>query len=159
MAVYPAVTLQPGMFRSPENLKTEPWVSGLFDCCEDMGICCFGFWCLPCLMCRTSQEMGEGLCLPLVDMLLAAPVPPIALALRVSVRERNRIQGSVCDDCCMVTCCMWCVWCQMAREVRKRRQPLPNNAQITVCATAPQASQPPMVMPLHMPMYPPPYPN
>lgn len=68
-------------------------------------------------------------------------------------------QGSLCDDCCMVTCCTWCVWCQMAREVRKNRRPLLSSTQITVCATVPpqataQYSQPPVVVPVHVPIYP-----
>ncbi|KAL2079045.1 hypothetical protein ACEWY4_024789 [Coilia grayii] len=154
MAVQPAVTVQPGVYCSLEGHRMEPWGSGVFDCCDDMGICCLGLWCPPCLMCRTSKELGEGLCLPLVDICFPATVSPVALALRVAMRERNRIQGSVFDDCCMVTWCTLCVWCQMAREIRNRRRTIINNTQINIYPMPPHYP-PPMVVPTQN-QYPPP---
>lgn len=32
-------------------------------------------------------------------------------------------KGTMCDDCCVSTCCGICSWCQMARELKHRRQP------------------------------------
>uniref|UniRef100_A0A8C4XA98 Uncharacterized protein n=1 Tax=Erpetoichthys calabaricus TaxID=27687 RepID=A0A8C4XA98_ERPCA len=39
MAVQPVVTIQPGTALAVVNQKPNRWNSGLFDCCEDMGIC------------------------------------------------------------------------------------------------------------------------
>ncbi|XP_041094336.1 cornifelin-like [Polyodon spathula] len=90
------------------------WSSGTCDCCEDMAICCCGLWCLPCLECHTASEFGESCCLPLI-------VPGASLAMRTGVRERYRIQGSITNDCCMLSWCYPLVICQMAREIKRRK--------------------------------------
>ncbi|XP_062305730.1 cornifelin homolog isoform X2 [Osmerus eperlanus] len=138
MSVQPmsVVTYQPCTFRGPDP-KTEMWSSGMFDCCQDTQICCLGFWCPCCLACQVSSGLGESHCLPLLDWISGGPypplIPPISLALRSTLRERYRIQGSIADDCCMVTCCSSCSWCQMARELKARRSP----THINITPTAP----------------------
>ncbi|KAG2468165.1 CNEPA phosphatase, partial [Polypterus senegalus] len=92
MAVQPVVTFQPGTALAVVNQKPNKWNSGLFDCCEDMGICCCAFWCYPCFMCKTVSEYGECLCLPLLDY---SGIHPISLAMRSSMRERFYIQSTV----------------------------------------------------------------
>ncbi|CAB1351593.1 unnamed protein product, partial [Coregonus sp. 'balchen'] len=66
---------------------------------------CCGSWCSCCLWCHTASELGQCVCLPLLDVFYSAPVPP----------------GSMCDDCLVVTFCRLCAWCQMARELKTRR--------------------------------------
>ncbi|XP_076843543.1 plac8 onzin related protein 6 [Brachyhypopomus gauderio] len=152
------VTTQPGAAFSPDSPKTGQWSSSVCDCCEDMGICCFGFWCPCCLMCKTSKEFGECLCLPLLEMFFGSGIPPVTYALRSSIRERYRIRGSMCDDCCMATCCGICVWCQMARELKYRRQPqVFVNAPVNPSYHPPQPYGPPYgpVQPQPMGQYPP----
>ncbi|XP_041093252.1 cornifelin-like [Polyodon spathula] len=90
------------------------WSSGTCDCCDDMTICCCGFWCLPCLECHTASEFGECCCLPLL-------VPATSLVMRTGVRERYKIQGSILDDCCMLCWCYALTVCQTAREIKKRK--------------------------------------
>lgn len=51
---------------------------------------CLAFWCLPCFNCKTAHEAGECVCLPLLDVF--GCIPPIATALRVSVRQRYGIE-------------------------------------------------------------------
>uniref|UniRef100_A0A4W5N3Y6 Plac8 onzin related protein 6 n=1 Tax=Hucho hucho TaxID=62062 RepID=A0A4W5N3Y6_9TELE len=77
------------------------WNTGLFDCCQDMNSCCYGFWCCPCLACSTTGEFGESTCLPLVDIIgpacmvaFGVPiiVPPASLSMRVAVRHKYGIQ-------------------------------------------------------------------
>ncbi|XP_006627401.2 cornifelin homolog A-like [Lepisosteus oculatus] len=140
MAVQPVVTIQPGMVLAPVDMKINSWSSGICDCCEDMGICCCAFWCFPCFMCKTASEFGECLCLPLLDP--CSPVPPISLAVRSSIRERYRIKGSICSDCCTVTCCNACAWCQMAREMKRHKQPLILTAPTTMPAVQPMGNYP-----------------
>ncbi|RXN21349.1 placenta-specific gene 8 protein [Labeo rohita] len=31
-------------------------------CCDDMGVCCCGFFCLPCLGCSIAKDMNECCC-------------------------------------------------------------------------------------------------
>ncbi|XP_043101866.1 plac8 onzin related protein 6 [Puntigrus tetrazona] len=117
---HSTVSVQPAVVLS-SNMATQ-WSSGVCDCCEDMGICCCGLWCPFCLMCKTSEEFGECLCLPLLEMCFGGLLHPITLSMRSSMRERFHIKGSIQDDCCTVFCCHVCVWCQMARELKARRQ-------------------------------------
>ncbi|XP_066538147.1 plac8 onzin related protein 6 [Hoplias malabaricus] len=123
MMANTTVMVQPGAYLSPDGPKTNSWNSGVCDCCDDVGICCFGFWCPYCLMCKTTEQFGECLCLPLVEFCFGTLVPPVTFAMRSSVRERYRIQGTMADDCCVSTCCSLCVWCQMARELKIRHKP------------------------------------
>uniref|UniRef100_A0A8C1U2K2 Plac8 onzin related protein 6 n=1 Tax=Cyprinus carpio TaxID=7962 RepID=A0A8C1U2K2_CYPCA len=117
---HPAVNVQPAMMVTTTNVTSTQWSSGVCDCCEDMGICCCGLWCPYCLMCKTSEEFGECLCLPLLEICFGGMLHPITLSMRSSMRERFHIQ----DDCCSVFCCTVCVWCQMARELKARRNSL-----------------------------------
>ncbi|KAK2818652.1 hypothetical protein Q5P01_024213 [Channa striata] len=48
-----AVTNQPGRHQ-PSEFQT-----GLCDCCDDIGTCCFGLWCYPCLGCSIASAMDE----------------------------------------------------------------------------------------------------
>nr|XP_033779285.1 cornifelin homolog A-like [Geotrypetes seraphini] len=102
------------------------WSTGLCDCCDDLGVCCFAFWCLPCFMCKTADDYGECICLPLLEILGGHGIagPSVSMAMRSGVRERYGIKGSICDDCCIFCCCYSCAWCQMSREIKKRKQPV-----------------------------------
>uniref|UniRef100_A0AAY5KPP3 Plac8 onzin related protein 6 n=1 Tax=Esox lucius TaxID=8010 RepID=A0AAY5KPP3_ESOLU len=140
----PVVNIQPGMFQSPTDQKTT-WSSGICDCCEDIQICecCFGFWCPCCLLCQISSDFGECFCLCLLDM-FSGCIPSTSMALRSTMRERFRIQGSICSDCAVVTFCTQCSWCQMAREMKVRRRPhvfanAPSSVQIHMHAAQPMA--------------------
>ncbi|XP_042287778.1 cornifelin homolog B-like [Thunnus maccoyii] len=112
------------VLRQPQALVSSDaaeWASGICDCCHDMRDCCFAFWCFPCFACKTSRELGESLCLPMLDVF--GYIPPITMSMRVSVRHRYGIQGSLCNDCVCSTFCLSCVWCQMSREMKKRKLP------------------------------------
>ncbi|KAI3368564.1 hypothetical protein L3Q82_025578 [Scortum barcoo] len=107
------------------------WNSGLFDCCEDTSSCCYGFWCCPCLACTVAEKFGENRCLPLCDICspaitascgLPLCVPPATLALRVAIRHRYGVKGTLCKDIAASCFCEWCVWCQMHRELKHRKK-------------------------------------
>ncbi|KAJ8342129.1 hypothetical protein SKAU_G00320570 [Synaphobranchus kaupii] len=105
-----------------DRVESNQWSSGIFDCWEDKANCCFVCWCCPCFACQKSREYGQCLCLPLLDM--CGIVPPITLAMRVSMRDHYGIRGTICNDCVYATCCRLCVWCQMAKEMKTRFQPI-----------------------------------
>ncbi|XP_075944630.1 cornifelin homolog [Anarhichas minor] len=107
------------------------WNTGLFGCCEDKCSCCYGFFCCPCLACTVSGNFGDNGCLPLCDMCSPAItaafgiplcVPPAALALRVGIRHKYGIKGSLCRDIATSCFCEWCSYCQMHRELKYRKQ-------------------------------------
>ncbi|XP_016326003.1 cornifelin homolog B-like [Sinocyclocheilus anshuiensis] len=109
----------------------EAWNSGICDCCEDLNSCCYAYWCFPCFTCSTTGNFGESTCLPLLDIfgpaLMAAfgiglCVPPVGLAMRVAVRYKYHIGGSLCEDIMVTCCCIWCSWCQMSREIKARKK-------------------------------------
>ncbi|KAI1898574.1 hypothetical protein AGOR_G00073750 [Albula goreensis] len=133
------------------------WSTGICDCFDDLFVCCTAYWCFPCFACKTASDFGECFCLPLLDalwtstLLVGAPVcvPPVAMAMRVGVRNRYDIQGDMCSDCIYATFCNMCSWCQLAREIKRRNQPLTIiNSQPTVIASpaAVIASQQPTVI-------------
>ncbi|KAI7806737.1 plac8 onzin related protein 5 [Triplophysa rosa] len=96
------------------------WSSGICDCCDNVPECCFSFWCFPCFACVTARKHGECLCLPLLDGF--GCIPPITIAMRVSMRRRYGIEGTICDDCLYSTFCGVCAWCQMSREMNVHEQ-------------------------------------
>nr|XP_014349803.1 PREDICTED: cornifelin homolog B-like [Latimeria chalumnae] len=82
-------------------------------------------------MCKTADDFGECMCLPMLDPGMcggysgcAGCVPGVSLAMRAAVRERHKIQGNIFNDLCCLYWCYPCVWCQMAREIKKWKQPL-----------------------------------
>ncbi|XP_018599896.1 cornifelin homolog B-like [Scleropages formosus] len=101
-------------------VQSNQWSSGICDCCNDIGECCCAFWCFPCYACKVSKDHGECLCLPLLDFL--GFIPPVSLAMRVSVRQRYGITGSICNDCLYSVFCTACSWCQISREMKARQQ-------------------------------------
>ncbi|KAL0994155.1 hypothetical protein UPYG_G00118470 [Umbra pygmaea] len=105
------------------------WRHDLFSCCEDVKLSCYGFWCCPCLACSTTKDFGERRYLPIVDFIGPAcflafgvpmAVPPASLGMRVAMRYKYNIKGSICHDILASCFCVCCSWCQMAREVKER---------------------------------------
>nr|XP_020479990.1 cornifelin homolog B-like [Monopterus albus] len=97
------------------------WSTGICDCCQDMKQCCFAFWCCPCFACKTTREFGQCLCLPLLDICSCAH--PATMSVRLAIRQRYGIRGSLCCDCVHSTFCTACVWCQISTEMKKRTLP------------------------------------
>ncbi|KAK1800719.1 hypothetical protein P4O66_005910, partial [Electrophorus voltai] len=102
--------------------ESDEWTSGICDCCDNKPQCCFAFWCCPCFACVKTRKYGQCLCLPLLDIF--GPAHPATLAMRVSMRHRYGIKGTICKDCAIATFCTACAWCQMAREMDSRAIPI-----------------------------------
>ncbi|KAK6305426.1 hypothetical protein J4Q44_G00242060 [Coregonus suidteri] len=107
------------------------WKSGLFDSFQDMSVCCNEFWCCPCYASSTTGEFGESTYLPLMDIIgpafmvaIGVPiiVPPASLSMRVAIRHKYGIQGSLFEDILTSCFCACCSWCQMAREIKEHKK-------------------------------------
>ncbi|XP_062569503.1 cornifelin homolog B-like, partial [Saccostrea cucullata] len=94
----------------PTRPPKRDWSTGICGCFEDFGDCCLELLC-PCYVCYLSHKLGESCCLPFAFCGHGALIP-----LRTKIRTENNIQGSICEDCCMVFLCANCVMCQLSRE-------------------------------------------
>ncbi|KAM4719518.1 placenta-specific gene 8 protein-like [Anableps anableps] len=99
-----AVTNQPGRYE-PSDFQT-----GLCDCCDDCGTCCYGFFCFPCLGCSIASDMDEC-CLCGVGM-----------PIRSVYRTRYNIRGSMCQDYLEAGFCPLCATCQLKRNIDRRKE-------------------------------------
>ncbi|XP_066133950.1 PLAC8-like protein 1 [Saccopteryx bilineata] len=92
------------------------WSTGLFSVCRDRRICFCGLFCPMCLECDVARHYGECFCWPLL--------PGSTFALRVGIRERHKIWGTLCEDWLAVHCCWPFSICQLARELKMRTSQL-----------------------------------
>ncbi|XP_015254114.1 PREDICTED: cornifelin [Cyprinodon variegatus] len=92
--------------------RSSEWSTSVFDCCDDCVICLCGAF-IPCILgCNVARDNGESCCLPFL--------PGALIALRTSIRNKNNIEGSVCNDWLVMACLPLCGLCQMAREQKIR---------------------------------------
>ncbi|XP_071962496.1 placenta-specific gene 8 protein-like isoform X2 [Antedon mediterranea] len=106
------VTHQPGVVQSQVVVQVteRDWSTSLCGCFEDIGSCLCGWFCGPCFACQVSAKAGEHCCAPCC-------VPAAMIAIRMKVRTRLNIQGSLCNDCILETFCGPCSACQISREI------------------------------------------
>ncbi|MEQ2256312.1 hypothetical protein ILYODFUR_022998 [Ilyodon furcidens] len=106
-----------------EDKPLTDWNSGLLDCFDDASTLCCGYWCSSCLAKKISTKFGEHRCLHCLDKCgYFGCVPPAALSLRVAMRYKYGIQGSLCKDIFISWCCTSLSWCQMYRELKHRKK-------------------------------------
>lgn len=115
-AMDPVLT-QPGLGVTKTTITTitqtgGDWSTGLFDVCGDKMTCVLGALVPCCLDLSLAHQYGECLCMPLL--------PGSTFAIRVGIRERYKIRGSVCEDWTTVYCCYPLAVCQMIREMTRR---------------------------------------
>ncbi|XP_030649709.1 PLAC8-like protein 1 [Chanos chanos] len=116
IAQHPVIT-QPGLGETTMTVTTimqtgGDWNTSLFNVCGDVPTCLMGAFVPCCLDLSLAHQYGECLCLPLL--------PGSTLAMRVGMRERFKIRGSVCEDWVTVYCCYPLAVCQMIREMKRR---------------------------------------
>lgn len=115
--VMDPVLTQPGLGITTTTITTitqtgGDWSTGLFDVCGDKTTCLLGALVPCCLDLSLAHQYGECLCMPLL--------PGSTFAMRVGIRERYKIRGSVCEDWATVYCCYPLAVCQMIREMKRR---------------------------------------
>uniref|UniRef100_A0A671M9Q0 Uncharacterized protein n=1 Tax=Sinocyclocheilus anshuiensis TaxID=1608454 RepID=A0A671M9Q0_9TELE len=98
---------------SQQPKSSNQWSTEVFDCLKLIAsIGCISIFCFPCVACTTAKRYGECFCLPLID--------EFGL-MRVSMRHRYGIEGSLVNDCLLSYFCCPCIWCQMSREMDNRK--------------------------------------
>ncbi|XP_076130750.1 cornifelin homolog A [Alosa pseudoharengus] len=113
----PVVITQPGLGVTTTTVTTitqtgGDWSTGLLNVCGDSTTCLMGAFVPCCLDFSLAHQYGECLCLPML--------PGSTLAMRVGMRERFKIRGSVCEDWVAVCMCYPLAVCQMIREMKRR---------------------------------------
>ncbi|UJR13724.1 hypothetical protein I4U23_000735 [Adineta vaga] len=116
------------------------WNESLFGCFDDWKICCYGYWCLPCLFGTNAEKIKGDNC---VGMCCAySLLASCALSwlphcyVRQAFREKyNLVEDPSCGDCLTTFCCGPCAICQEARELQSRegnaKRYQPSNPTIT----------------------------
>jgi Cys-rich protein (TIGR01571 family) len=78
------------------------WSTGLYDCFDDGGICCLGFFCAPCAYGKLKEEAtGADCCCATVVFYCSAIVPCVPLCilapnLRRTVRQKYQLPEEPC---------------------------------------------------------------
>eukprot|EP00727_Mastigamoeba_balamuthi_P003533 m51a1_g13177 hypothetical protein (100) ;mRNA; f:99147-99628 len=88
------------------------WSSGLCSC-ENLGNCCYAYWCYPCAnaSARTNYDSSNWL------LNCCCLTPPIT---RNIIREGYGIEGNCVGDVCLTMWCPLCVTAQLLNEVEHR---------------------------------------
>uniref|UniRef100_A0ABM5GKJ3 Placenta-specific gene 8 protein-like n=1 Tax=Pogona vitticeps TaxID=103695 RepID=A0ABM5GKJ3_9SAUR len=102
---HPVIMNQPQIV----TVQRSDWQTGLFDCCDDCGVCLCGIFCPLCLGCQIASDMDE--CCFFGS----------SMAMRSVYRTKYGIPGSLLGDFCAVMCCGLCATCQLKRDINKRR--------------------------------------
>ncbi|XP_050976241.1 placenta-specific gene 8 protein-like [Labeo rohita] len=93
----------------PDACAPKDFHSDLMSCCDDMSVCTYGYFCLPCLGYSIANDMNEcfccGLCWP----------------IRSVYRTKYNIQGSMLNDCCVSCFCLSCAACQLKRDINIKK--------------------------------------
>ncbi|CAF1194975.1 unnamed protein product [Rotaria sordida] len=100
-------------------IKTQPtgdywafendWDTGLCHCRDDLGICCFAYWCCPCFTCQLHTRTQACLC--------TWCLPGGSTVFRTKIRTGFRIRGTVCRDACVICFCPCCAVLQIYNEL------------------------------------------
>ena len=99
-------------------------IGGLYDCCNDCDICCYGCWCPSCLYGENAVQIdGSDYDEACMIYFLAGRNPLAVIPLtdnRRALREKYALPEEPCDDCSVVSFCSPCAVCQAARELKIR---------------------------------------
>jgi len=90
------------------------WSSSLFSCCDDIGICFYG-WCCPwCSLASTMTKYDNS------NWCFNCCTKNVCLSQSIIREGKYNIDGDCCTDILVPCCCMTCVICRLAREVKAR---------------------------------------
>ncbi|XP_074662579.1 placenta-specific gene 8 protein-like [Tubulanus polymorphus] len=103
-----------------DSSKERPWSTGIFAIFSDCKICMCVTCCYYCSMCDIATRMDESCFVGCCNIDAGGCSFPVgALALRVKLRTKYNIKGSILQDMCCLYWCHSCAVCQMMREMEK----------------------------------------
>ncbi|XP_064628618.1 cornifelin-like isoform X2 [Lineus longissimus] len=106
------IVRQPTSCSTPTKpLDLRAWTTPLCSCGDNKKTCFQVIFCALCVECWLSRKMGEGYCMPWC-------VPFSLSSLRLKLRTKYNIEGSILEDFCASLWCWPCVLCQLKSEVR-----------------------------------------
>jgi Cys-rich protein (TIGR01571 family) len=82
----------------------------LCGCFDDIGECCFAYFCTCCYACDLANRLNE----PCWSLCYGGLVP-----MRTMIRTQRKIDGNICSDFFTVSCCPLCALVQMGKEVKE----------------------------------------
>ncbi|CAL8089808.1 unnamed protein product [Calicophoron daubneyi] len=95
---------------SSQKKEVRDWHDGLCACGNNCGNCVLTAFCYPCVVCHMYRMYDECCGAPLI---LVCP----EVLLTVKHRAKNRIIGSIVNDCCTFCWCAPCATCRLYRDM------------------------------------------
>ncbi|KAF5404525.1 Cornifelin [Paragonimus heterotremus] len=96
----------------PKQTAFRDWHDGLFGCRNDCKSCMYITFCTPCYTCYMYNRYNEC-------SLTGMAVPFSTMLLRSFHRGRERIYGTLFNDCLASIFCYWCTLCQLDRDMKR----------------------------------------
>ena len=93
--------------------------TGLCDCFSDVGLFCYGFWCIPCLQTRNSVDLDGAKRTCCSVWCCCYPWSPCKN--RAQALGTFGIRENCCKTCTINWCCTVCSECQIGREIERHR--------------------------------------
>eukprot|EP01126_Amoeba_proteus_P063133 TRINITY_DN8669_c0_g1_i1.p1 TRINITY_DN8669_c0_g1~~TRINITY_DN8669_c0_g1_i1.p1 ORF type:complete len:169 (+),score=28.56 TRINITY_DN8669_c0_g1_i1:57-509(+) len=118
--------MQMSEVNNSENHPSGDWTFGLCHGCSNSGLCCYAWFCLPCLSNENSHRLdggGDESCTALF-------YPGSFLKNRFQAKKTFSIKESTCQSYCTVCCCTHCSEMQIAEELTIRKHSVPAFATI-----------------------------
>merc|ERR1712188_222043 len=126
---------------SNELIMGDDWQAGLFGCFDDIGVCCYGYCCGPCLYGDTNEILEKGSCMKAGALACCCGLCTVccyAPGRRADLRGKLGLAEQPCGDCIVWVCCPSCANCQEWNELKKRSitnvDELTNSAQAVATA-------------------------
>merc|ERR1711868_334682 len=99
---------------------SKDWNHGTCGCFDDLGTCCFGYFCGCCMIYSTAKDLDQSGWLYLALSCITPCIP--IMMLRTKAREAYDIQGDQTNDALMACCCGFCSMVQTAQEVKEHKR-------------------------------------
>jgi Cys-rich protein (TIGR01571 family) len=121
------------------------WHDGLFECLNDLPICCYGCCCTYCLFGSNAQNLNNQIgclgqtCLAFAVDLVTVMVTGhgcscfVTMTGRTILRNKYGLPASPCGGCLSHCCCQSCSLCQEAREIQHRNTEAQQPYVLTTC--------------------------
>lgn len=105
---------------------TNVWSNDLCNGCGTCGLCCYAWWCLPCLVNENSHRLDGGG----DESCVSCCYPGNPLKNRYQAKKIYGIRETNCETCCTVCCCACCSEMQISEELTSKINTVPSYATV-----------------------------